>query len=408
MRTRLLLLLQIALAAFGFALSLYLMLNHVEIEHGVKAEPSLCSLNARFDCDAVAASDYSSFIGIPIDTWGAAFYAIIAWLCAAALLLTSVRRFLLFQILLLSGAGLLIDLALAFILFFEIETICLVCVGTYAINIALLVLAILSARKEKASISAFSGLFRRSTIGSPEEGRSIFALINAAALFVALCAIALPFLLRLSFFLDDSTKEIAKRAEAFWQQAPLPELAPPSEALVYGKPDAPLQIVEFSDFECPFCRKAENELKLFWPYVKNRAAVYFMHFPLSTDCHDALPHNLHPMACKAAMSALCASRSKNFWEVKTALFEQQKDIFKSDDPTAALQTFGQTYGLSNEQSRACWENSDILARIKKDIAVGKALHIQGTPAFYINGRKIAGKRSLSLFRAIIDNAPRSN
>jgi protein-disulfide isomerase len=138
-----------------------------------------------------------------------------------------------------------------------------------------------------------------------------------------------------------------------------------------GAPDAPVVIVEWADFECPFCGAVKPVLDNTFDKYPGKVRMVFKHFPLP----------MHQNAEKAARSAVAAQRQGKFWEMHSELFANQQTL----DP-ASIERMAQKIGLNPEQfkkDRDSEATADVVARDRKQ---GEGLDIQGTPSIFINGR----------------------
>ncbi|HET8891114.1 MAG TPA: thioredoxin domain-containing protein [Candidatus Angelobacter sp.] len=149
-----------------------------------------------------------------------------------------------------------------------------------------------------------------------------------------------------------------------------------------GGPNPPIDIVEFSDLECPHCKKAQPILeKLFADFPQVRFT--FQQFPL--------PASLHPWAMKAAQYADCAGQINKdaFWKYVDAIFENQGGIAlaTADDKLKELAIVN---GLDAMKVAACADSPETAARIKKSMDLGAALEVNETPTVFMNGRRVRG------------------
>lgn len=164
-----------------------------------------------------------------------------------------------------------------------------------------------------------------------------------------------------------------------------------------GSADAPVTIVEFADFQCPFCQHAAAILKQLQSTPDGRKVrVVFRHFPLG----------FHPWAQIAAEAAACVNlqSSEHFWELHDWIFENQKSLTAANARTRLLEVAGKMQGMDMKAYQTCVETSQTSEAIRQDVAVGAAHEVRGTPTFFINGRRIAGMRSLEDLRALIADA----
>jgi protein-disulfide isomerase len=154
-----------------------------------------------------------------------------------------------------------------------------------------------------------------------------------------------------------------------------------------GPSNARVVIVEFADFQCPYCSKASEIVKKVAAEYPADVRVVFRHFPLSN----------HPLAPKAAEASACANEQGRFWEYHDHLFANPRDL----DETA-LKAHAVTLGLEVKPFVECLESGRMKALVEKDRKAGEALGINGTPAFFINGLPLAGAQPEEAFRRAIE------
>lgn len=141
-----------------------------------------------------------------------------------------------------------------------------------------------------------------------------------------------------------------------------------------GKADAKVTIVEFSDFECPYCSRAVGPVEEILKAYPNDVKVYFMHFPLG----------FHKKAMPAAVAAQCANEQGKFWEFHDKMFELQRDL-----AVEKLGAWAKDLGLDMAKFEACQKNPATEAYVKADMKQAETAGVRGTPSFYINGEPYA-------------------
>jgi len=149
-----------------------------------------------------------------------------------------------------------------------------------------------------------------------------------------------------------------------------PPVGPRDHAL--GPPNAPVTLVEYGDFECPFCGRAYPELKQVLRQVGGKVRFVFRHFPLSAE---------HPHAQHAAEVAEAAAAQEKFWEMHDLLYQRQAALADED-----LVGYARDLGLDAERVRRELHAHTHAARVKQDVGSGIASGVTGTPRFFINGR----------------------
>jgi protein-disulfide isomerase len=164
----------------------------------------------------------------------------------------------------------------------------------------------------------------------------------------------------------------------------------------FGTQGAPVVIVEFSDFECPYCQKEaailrENLLKTYPTQVH----FYFKTFPLMS---------IHPWAKAAAIDSRCVYRQNadEFWNYHDWLFQHQSDITPDNLRDKVLEWAKGEKNLDSAQLASCMENKATEAEVDKDIADGRALDVDSTPTLFINGRRITSAAEWPELKTIID------
>ena len=156
---------------------------------------------------------------------------------------------------------------------------------------------------------------------------------------------------------------------------------------VRGPANAPVEIVEFSDFQCPFCARVVPTLARLRDTFGDQIKIVFRDFPLTS---------IHPEAFQAAEAAECAREQGRFWEYHDRLFDNQRAL-----ATADLKRHAGELGLDTAAFGACLDGGQTRARVDEDLQAGQALGISATPAFFINGRFVSGAQPYELFEAII-------
>ena len=164
----------------------------------------------------------------------------------------------------------------------------------------------------------------------------------------------------------------------------------------FGTQGAPVVLVEFSDFECPYCQKEAKILRenLSSAYP-TQVHFYFKQFPLTS---------LHPWAKAAAVASRCVNTQKGdeFWKYHDWIFDHQNDITADNLKDKVLEWAKGEKDLDSLKLAACIDNKSTEGEVDKDIADGRALDVDSTPTLFINGRRLAGATEWPTLRAIID------
>ena len=174
------------------------------------------------------------------------------------------------------------------------------------------------------------------------------------------------------------------------QQAPPPPQArnvDPGDGPAMGGKKPKVTIVEWSDFQCPFCSRVEPTLKQITDTYKDDVRIVWRNEPLS----------FHPNALPAAKAAMAAARQGKFWQMHDLMFAHQQDL--SD---AKYEEWAKQIGVDVARWKKDKESPEIAAQIQKDASYGQSVGADGTPSFFVNGRFISGAMPFDSFKTVID------
>ena len=160
-------------------------------------------------------------------------------------------------------------------------------------------------------------------------------------------------------------------------------------APVRGDVKAPVTIVEFSDFHCPYCRAVQPALLQLLAKYPGRVRLVYKHYPLDS---------LHPQARRASEASWCANEQGKFWQ-----FHDRVYAAGSDASEAALGKFASEASLDKAAFDTCLASGKATRAIQKDVQEGSGHGINGTPGFFVNGRFLSGNQPLAAFERIIDD-----
>ena len=168
----------------------------------------------------------------------------------------------------------------------------------------------------------------------------------------------------------------------------LPKVAFKADGPSRGDASAPVTIVEFSDYECEFCRLAEETVRKVLNDYEGRVRLVHQTFPLS----------IHPRASKAAEAALCAGEQGRYWEMHDSLIAKQGALGVDDLKGRAL-----ALGLDAPRFDACLDSGRMAQIVQASKRLGEGLGLNSTPAFFINGRPLSGAQPFERFKELVDN-----
>jgi protein-disulfide isomerase len=161
-----------------------------------------------------------------------------------------------------------------------------------------------------------------------------------------------------------------------------------SSAPSRGNPKAPVTILEFSDFQCPYCVRARPVVQQVREAYGDKVRFAFRHFPL----------DFHAQAQKAGEATACAGEQEKFWEMHDLLWESPSKLQVAD-----LKAHAAGLGLDGAAFGACLDSGRHASLVERDLAAGQGYGVSGTPAFFVNGRPLVGAQPFAAFAQVIDD-----
>lgn len=368
------------LAAAGVIISLLIEDIHRQLAVDVTFT-SFCNINSRVNCDVVLSSPWAWFLGLSVSKWALVFYLGLAGVAVASIRAERIRQrqTLTTWLFGLAGLGFAFSLYMAFVAFALLNTICLMCSALYVVSLGLF----FTTYRLRAATRV---LGNSGGAAGGEDRRVLQACLGAAVAMVVAAVWSVmgggsePRL--------DAAGIRAQKAELYkwYQERPLLELSADGQAR--GPADAPVTLVEFSDFDCPHCAKLDNLLTQVIRAERLNVRLIFRHFPLSSDCNPAMQASVHPRACLAAVASECAGEQDRFWQYQHTLFANQ-GRFQRDE----LLGYARDLDLDIARFVECLGSEAARARVERDAREGAKLGIESTPTLFINGRRIEGAPS---------------
>ena len=355
----------LVLVAVGLVVAADLALIHRRV-HTDPGYRSYCAISTEVNCDTVAESRYAVFLGVPVAAWGLFGYAVMG-----ALALSGLRRRRLHQgwpagaLLVLATVSVLASVALALISKLVIRSVCLLCLGSWTVSLGLLVLAVLLARRSGAGLAGAVVADARALLGR----RRLFA-----GLAVAVVVIAGGLMGLYPRYWETKLRRGAVEATAGVDAAGLPWI---------GAAKPLVTITEFSDYECPHCRRAHAEVRALVELRKDVLRLVHRHYPLDHQCNPAVTKPFHRQACRLAAAAICAGAQGRFWEMNDALYEADGD--------RDVLAIAARLKLDVARLRDCLAAPSTTGHLGDDIRAGAALKLRGTPAFAVGGDLFRGQ-----------------
>ena len=344
---------------------------------------SFCNISEFVNCDAAYASSEAQFAGIPVSWLGVIFYLWSGLLALWILVKKSHEQSIASFGWLMALFGVLISIYKAYVSIYVLNVLCLICSSMYLVNLVL-----------------FAAWHKYLEIGFKAWSR-----LTLRPKFIPL-GLATLALFGLGWML------IGNYQEQFMREAKLPvsteevvafhfrqsqyqfEASPANP--VWGNPNAKVTVVEFSDFQCPFCKYAAFHLKPVLNEFKSKVRFYFYNYPLDSSCNKKIVGGMHDKSCMAAYAVECAAKFGDFWEVHDAIFRNQKDLSRE-----LLLKLAKKQGWDADAFEQCMNAPETKALVEKDIEAGDKIYVTGTPTVLVNNRRVKYWTNPDVFKAIL-------
>ncbi len=206
-------------------------------------------------------------------------------------------------------------------------------------------------------------------------------------LIIALAIFVLALVLSFSWAVYKRVQEIRDEQFVNMQQDYLENLAPGYSPRL-GTDTPALRIVEFSDFQCPFCAQSAPIMKQVVEYYSGLIQYVYRHMPID---------ELHPDAWNASLASTCADEQNSFWTYHDEIFANQDNLSKDN-----LFALAQNMSLDMDQFKSCFDSEKYAYQVRRDMNDGAELDIEGTPTFFVNGEMLSGVLSLDQWKVILD------
>ncbi len=388
--------LALALSVVGLVLGAIVLFIHQQLAASQGDYTSFCTVSEGVSCDVVLGSAFASFLGIPVGGWALLSYVAMGALAAYAMRAPAEKRLPVATLLLaLTGATLGISVYFFLVSTISIGVLCPMCLAMDAVNIALFASAVVLYRLT-ATPEARRDFSPNGILGLGAGG-TVVAL--AALVFSQSAGPSGPVTV-------ESIRRDDPRFYAFYISQPIIDISAGAPDPATGS--APITIVEFSDYQCPYCRRAYLDLARVAGESPGDIRVVHRNFPLNADCNPNVESRNHAVACVAAYASECADRQGKGSALSHLFFVNQSRLSEEEIRRLAAEA-----GLDMDRFDTCVDSPDVAAAVAKDIADGMAAGVESTPTLFINGRRIKGgfsrpeqyRYALAIERSRLDPAP---
>jgi protein-disulfide isomerase/uncharacterized membrane protein len=435
------------------AVSGLLLLQHHGEDRAVATVNQVCGDGQTSGCDEVARSSWSKVGGMPLAALGLVFYLSLSVALLLALLGPADLRDPAAAVVVAALAfGLLVDVGLLAVQAFAVHAFCKLCIATYVLGAGALfalwpawraarTTPLLTERADGrllaaawaigALLATAAVVAANTTLSYRAQGRQA-TLLGAPASAPGASSTTLPGpaevapkpsatapggapptvgpqdakywqerAQKLQETIDDPRKldaYFAEKAQREYDAATV-ESIDLASAPMRGPANAPVKVVEYSDFLCPFCRNLAGALVQFIPQAGGRVAVYFKNYPLDAECNPKLKQSTHPGSCSLALGAVCAQRQGKFEAYHDRVFSTE---LRSPSPADVVRIAGEA-GLNGAAVQGCLEDPKTKEVLAAQIAEANRLGVSATPTVYVNGKKLP---RMNEFLAVVDKEAR--
>ncbi|MCQ2789143.1 MAG: DsbA family protein [bacterium] len=368
----------IILAILGIITTVKLCFIYFDSNFNPYALPSFCNINDVIDCDGVARTTFSQFLGIPLACWGLFFYSFVLILIFSNKLknikglgFLEVFKNPLSYICILGYIAFIISMILASISTFVINKICILCVFTYLLN---LVIGLIASTNDKSSKYDFIICWQdfKAAIAVKKYLYMFIGVISFASIFLAYTSISYVFTPQVKRQVDIKKYVKMNKDNPF-----------KAYGNVLGDKRGKLKIYLYTDYKCPICQTHNILIHRAASELKNIEIIH-KNFPLDMACNPAVKEPFHQNSCMLARYAIAAKKQNRFWELNTEFFERQPKTKQE------VMMISDDMGIDTEKLLVDEASEEVTKELNEDIKSGQQLNITGTPVMVINGKIYIG------------------
>lgn len=364
------------LALLGLGLSIWLAIIYYNVNYSKTALYSFCAISEKIDCDGVAKTYYSQFLGIPLAWWGIFLYVFMLFMTIVDKIkwqsfLAPLRAFK-SPLKYLSALGLIsfaISMCLAWISYFKIEKICLLCFTTYFVDLLISVIA--TDFKAGGYIESFKTSFKDFIDGVNNYKTAFIICLIAAIGFLAYSETTFKFIPHLKYH-----KSIKKYIDMKHNEYRI-------TGNTLGDPNGKVKVIVITDFVCPMCRINNILIHRAVKEYKNISVTHY-NYPLDKACNKKMRTQMHPGACMMSQLAIAAKNQGHYWDMASELYD------KKPKKTQEIFDIAKSLGMDEKRFWIDAMSEETAQKLDSDLRFCETIKINATPTTIINGEKIVG------------------
>ena len=360
-------------ALLGLAVSVELCYIYFNANFVANAGASFCKINEVFDCDAVAKTAFSTFLGVPWAVYGIGFYLFVMFL-----LLFPFSKFEFLKdfknpesyIFTLSTLAVINSVILGTISSLIIHKICILCYILYGVNLALFIFS----KIDKPVLTHYKDTFTDLINILSDKRKLVIGILIVLVGISALVAINIT-----KIFIPPVNNQISPQSSFSGGET---NYKPKGNVL--GAKNAKLVINEYTDFQCPYCAISNSMMYRLVSEVKD-VRIDHHDFPLNKSCNSLVKFSPHKDSCNAIYYARAAKKQGKYWDYITLLFDNQQNLSES-----RLIELAKSINLDIEQLKKDAHSPEIKKALAEDINKARDLNITATPTYTIGIKKYEG------------------
>ncbi len=387
----------VAIIILAFCIHAFLTKEFFDIHYGIGSSSKLCNVNQTFNCEAVTASKYSQFMGIPLSIFGLCLHLVLFILLMGALTKeeeSEERATWSCSLIALSGFSVLASLVMGVISLTKLSVYCPLCLSLYVLSIIIFALTYC--------------LFK-----SSKSGLSLKALKKNSTVLILILAIPVMSLLMNKIISKKySPKNFQKKIDSYiskWEKSPAYsfDVEPVFKMNEGGK----IKLAEFADYLCPHCKDASRSLKAF---ISGHPDVEFSFYPFPLDgaCNPPIfeaskGRKGNGARCDLAKGVYCGVKQNKGIELHNAIFKRQREytiISVNRDKLIEEMKKDLGEGLDSEKWSSCLESPETHAYIESNAKMGGDVKVMGTPSIYLNGKPLRNGQILPILQQAYQKA----
>lgn len=327
-------------------------------------------------CSPVARSEWARVLGVPTAAWALLTYVGFAGLAVAGLRRRAFPEGPGGLVLWAAMPCLCFGAFLVYVMTHQVGSICPSCLGLDAVHVLLLGAGAWAIRGRGGPIAALRGdlevLWKNRQVGVAVVGGPLLAGLLVLVTYPRAGG---------SHGAEPSRRGELVLPDAGFYEAPIDTEGVPC----IGPEAAPVVILEFSDYQCPFCRQAHAEVRQVVRAFPREVRFCHFHHPLDMACNPQITRPFHPAACLAAAAAICAMEQNEFWEMNDLLFRNARAIDQD-----MVHRLARGLELDEDRFSSCLRDESTLDRIEHELEISRDVPVDGTPTFLVNGRILPG------------------